>query len=103
VFRDAFRILIDATPEGIDLTQVSAFVRQFDASILDLHDLHVWTIGEGEHALMCHLVVADGKVSAFYPALSRLECALHDRFGLTHVTLELECTECKSGANVCAI
>jgi hypothetical protein len=52
---------------------------------------------------MCHLVVADGKVSTFYPVLNRLECAMHDRFKLTHVTLELECTECKSGTNVCAV
>ena len=103
VFRDAFRILIDATPENVEFDEVTAFIRQFDASILDLHDLHIWTIGEGEHALMCHLVVADDKVSAFYPVLNRLECALRERFKLTHVTLELECTECKSGANVCAI
>lgn len=103
VFRDAFRILIDSTPEDIEFDEVTAFIRGFDASILDLHDLHIWTIGEGEHALMCHLVVADDKVSAFYPVLNRLECALHDKFGLTHVTLELECTECKSGANVCSV
>jgi cobalt-zinc-cadmium efflux system protein len=64
VFRDAFGILIDATPGGIDLTEVTGFVRQFDPSILDLHDLHIWTIGEGERAIMCHLVVADDKVSA---------------------------------------
>jgi cobalt-zinc-cadmium efflux system protein len=101
VFRDSFRILIDSTPHDVDFSDVSAFVKGFDPSIRDLHDLHIWTIGEGERALMCHLVVADDRVSAFYPALARLECALRDSFDITHVTLELECEECKSGENVC--
>ena len=77
------------------------YISGFDPAITGIHDLHIWTLGEGERALMAHLVVADGPVSSFHPLLSRLEQALTEDFSLQHVTLELECGECKSGSNVC--
>lgn len=101
VFRESAGILIDSTPHDIDLAEVRDFVLGFAPEILGLHDLHVWTIGESERALMAHLVVADASVASFHPLLARLECALGEKFGIGHVTLELECDECKSGGNVC--
>jgi cobalt-zinc-cadmium efflux system protein len=102
VFRESASILIDSTPHDVDLAEVRAFILGFAPEIHGLHDLHVWTLGEGERALMAHLVVADGNVASFHPMLSRLECALTGKFTINHVTLELECDECKSGNNVCA-
>jgi cobalt-zinc-cadmium efflux system protein len=74
---------------------------EFSPDITGVHDLHIWTLGEGERALMAHLAVKDAQVSSFHPMLAKLECALRDNFGLNHVTLELECDTCKSGDNVC--
>jgi cobalt-zinc-cadmium efflux system protein len=101
VFRESASILIDSTPHDLSYDTVRRYILDFDPTIVDLHDLHIWTLGEGERALMAHLVVTDGSVSSFYPMLSRLECALAENFSLNHVTLELECGECKSGENVC--
>jgi cobalt-zinc-cadmium efflux system protein len=101
VFRDSLRILIDSTPHDISFSDVTAFIKSFNPAILDLHDLHIWTLGEGERALMCHLVVRDDRVSQFCPVLTQLECALRKDFGITHVTLEMECAECKSNNHVC--
>jgi cobalt-zinc-cadmium efflux system protein len=101
VFREATRILIDSTPEDLSFATVGNYIRSYDPAIRDLHDLHIWTIGEGERALMCHLVVTDGSVSSVHPLLAKLECDLHEKFEITHVTLELECENCKSGDNVC--
>jgi len=101
VFRESASILIDSTPHDLSFDTVRRFIADFDPAISGTHDLHIWTLGEGERALMAHLVVADGPVSSFYPMLSKLECALSENFDLHHVTLELECGECKSGENVC--
>jgi len=101
VFRESASILIDSTPHDLSFDVVRSFIIGFDPAITGIHDLHIWTLGEGERALMAHLVVADGPVSSFHPMLARLECALAESFGLSHVTLELECGECKSGENVC--
>jgi cobalt-zinc-cadmium efflux system protein len=101
VFRESASILIDSTPHDINFDTVRRFIVGFDPQIAGLHDLHIWTLGEGERALMAHLKVKDAEVSSFQPMLSKLECALRDNFGLNHVTLELECDVCKSGDNVC--
>ncbi len=101
VFREAFGILIDSTPEDISFDTVRKFILDFAPEISGVHDLHIWTLGEGERALMSHVKVKDADVSSFQPMLSKLECALRDNFGLNHVTLELECDVCKSGDNVC--
>jgi cobalt-zinc-cadmium efflux system protein len=101
VFRESASILIDSTPHDVNFDTVRRFIIDFAPEISGLHDLHIWTLGEGERALMAHLKVKNADVSSFHPMLSKLECALRDNFGLNHVTLELECDACKSGDNVC--
>jgi cobalt-zinc-cadmium efflux system protein len=101
VFRESASILIDSTPHDVSFDTVRRFILDFAPEITGVHDLHIWTLGEDERALMAHLVVKDSPVSSFYPMLSKLECALTDKFDIAHVTLELECGECKSGDNVC--
>lgn len=101
VFRESTSILIDSTPKDISFDTVRSFILGFDRSILGIHDLHIWALGQGERALMAHLVVPDRNLADFHPLLSRLECALRDNFQIDHVTLELECDQCKSGDRVC--
>jgi cobalt-zinc-cadmium efflux system protein len=101
IFRESASILIDSTPKDLNFEVVRQFVLNFSKDVIDLHDLHIWTIGEGERALMAHIVVADNLISSYHQLLSRLECALKQEFQITHVTLELECDKCKSGENVC--
>jgi cobalt-zinc-cadmium efflux system protein len=101
ILRESASILIDSTPRDISFEAVRKFVLDFDKRVIDLHDLHIWTIGEGERALMAHIVVNDNPISSYHQLLSNLECALIQNFQITHVTLELECDKCKSGENVC--
>lgn len=101
VFRESTSILLDSTPKGLDFATVRQFILDQSPDIKGIHDLHIWTLGEGERALMAHLVVPDRPVSTFYPMLSDLECRLSRTFQIDHVTLELECGECKSRNNVC--
>ncbi|MGQ9707492.1 MAG: cation diffusion facilitator family transporter [bacterium] len=101
VFWQATEILIDLTPNDLRFDDVQHFILGFAPEIEAVHDLHLWTLGEGERALMAHLVVKDGMVSSFHPLLSRLGCGLKERFGINHITIELECGECKSKESVC--
>ncbi len=101
VFRESASILIDSTPHDVGFDTVRRFILGFAPEISGVHDLHIWTLGEGERALMAHLKVKDAEVSSFQPMLTKLECALRDNFEISHVTLELECDACKSGDNVC--
>jgi cobalt-zinc-cadmium efflux system protein len=53
-----------------------------------VHDLHVWTIASGVVSLSCHAVRAPGTSSA--GALSAIRELLHARFGIDHVTVQVE-------------
>lgn len=101
ILRESTSILIDSTPKDLNFAEIQKFVLNYNSRIIDLHDLHIWTLGEGERALMAHIVVNDNLISSYYPLLKDLECALIKNFQITHVTLELECDQCKSGENVC--
>ena len=101
VFRESTSILIDSTPKNVDFNEVRKFILDCDPVVSGVHDLHIWTLGEGERALMAHLVVPDRPLSNFYPMLARLECDLGKKFSIDHVTLELECDKCKSGDTIC--
>ncbi len=102
VFRQSVSILIDSTPQGLSFDEVREFILGFAPEIQAVHDLHIWTLGEGERALMAHLRVKDAPLSSFYPLLYQLECKLKERFGINHTTLELECEKCKSQDNICS-
>jgi cobalt-zinc-cadmium efflux system protein len=101
ILRESASILIDSTPKDLSFEAVRRFILNFDKKVADLHDLHIWTIGEGERALMAHIVVNDNPISSYHQLLSNLECGLKQEFQITHVTLELECAQCKSGENIC--
>jgi len=57
--------------------------------IAKVHDLHIWAMSTTETALTAHLVKPDGKLDD--PLLDQIQHQLHDRFGIEHMTVQLEC------------
>ena len=93
LLRDAVDILMEAAPRDVDLERIQERLVAL-RGVADVHDLHVWTIGSGETALSCHLVVsADGGRSQGREREVLLEEAhelLDDRFGIGHATVQIE-------------
>jgi cobalt-zinc-cadmium efflux system protein len=75
----------DADPETIGRALVA------DREIVEVHDLHVWTVTSGFPALSAHVLVAPD--ADCHAARRRLERTLAERFGLTHTTLQVEHAE----------
>jgi cation diffusion facilitator family transporter len=91
LLREAFDVLLEAAPKGVDLDQVRAHVLGV-AGVLDVHDLHAWTITSGQPVLSAHVVVreevlADGHGGRVLDALC--SCLGH-HFDLEHCTFQLE-------------
>jgi cation diffusion facilitator family transporter len=91
LLREAFDVLLEAAPRGVDLGQVRAHVLGVPG-VLDVHDLHAWTITSGLPVLSAHVVVddevlADGHGGRVLDALC--DC-LGDHFDLAHCTFQLE-------------
>ena len=87
LLRESVALSIDAVPTGIDLDAVAAFLSGLQG-VAKVHDLHVWGISTTEVALTAHLVVPGGIGSDAFHA--RLAKDLHDRFGIEHVTVQVE-------------
>jgi cobalt-zinc-cadmium efflux system protein len=75
----------DADPEAIGRALVA------DRDVVEIHDLHVWTVTSGFPALSAHVLVTPG--ADCHAARRRLERTLANRFGLTHTTLQVEHAE----------
>jgi cobalt-zinc-cadmium efflux system protein len=91
LLRDVVDVLLEATPKGVDLAAVREHIREV-RGVVDVHDLHAWTITSGVPVLSAHVVVdeaciADGRSGE---VLDRLGECLGDHFDVEHCTFQLE-------------
>jgi len=93
IFREATHVLLESAPSHAGLPAVREAICRFDG-VVAVHDLHVWTLGTGSHALAAHVVVDDRRVSEATALLQRINEALHDEFEIDHVTVQFECESC---------
>ncbi len=91
LLREAAHVLLEGTPRGVDAAEVNRVLRTVPG-VRDVHDLHLWTITSGRHAVSAHLVVEEAR-SLHCGDASVLDAAateLSRHFGLTHSTLQVE-------------
>jgi len=89
-------ILLEATPENIDYNEVKQAMEEFD-HVEKVHDLHIWTISSGIPILTAHIILRSECCDSDHWEHCRLsvEEMLEDKFGITHVTLQVEVGECR--------
>ena len=71
--------------------------------VLDVHDLHIWSLGSSTHALSCHVLIEDVPPSASDAILRRVNGVLAERFQIAHTTVQFEHVSCAISENGCAI
>ncbi len=87
LIKESTNVLLEGTPAHINLAAVENAILDTQG-VADVHDLHVWTITSGREALSAHVIHAD---SISQPDLLReLRTKLHDRFGVDHLTIQME-------------
>jgi len=92
----ALRILVEAAPPGIDMDAIEADLGEL-AGVVDVHDLHVWTLTSDMEAATVHLMVRTGTDG--HAVLDQARSLLIERYGISHATLQVEpddhegCTE----------
>jgi cobalt-zinc-cadmium efflux system protein len=99
VARQAMHVLLESVPDHAGLPLVRDTIRNCDG-VVAVHDLHVWTIGSGSHALSAHVVLDDRRLSEATSVLNRITAAMHDEFGIAHVTIQFECESCEDDERV---
>jgi len=84
---ESVSVLMESAPRGIDVDEVRRSIAEF-AGIVEVHDLHVWSITSGLDCLSAHVVVEDNSRHA--ETLTALNDVLHDRYGIDHTTIQIE-------------
>ena len=85
--RDTSRVLMEGSPVEIDIEHVEDTIRLVPG-VVDLHDLHVWSISEGFDVLTVHIVI--GKDHHGTDVVAAVSRRLRERHGLDHVTIQPE-------------
>lgn len=103
LIRESVNVLLEGTPAHIDLGAVEEAIIKTDG-VDDVHDLHIWTITSGLEALSAHVI--HRKEIKQIDLLIELRAKLHERFGIDHLTIQMETADfedetvhfCQAGA-----
>lgn len=93
IIKDSLNILLEGLPKGLKLADVLRDVGNVEG-VIDVHDLHIWSLGAEAHALSCHVLIEDMPPSASDFILRRINDVLRDRFRIHHTTIQFEHTRC---------
>ena len=94
IVRETLNILLEGTPRGISLPDIRETLCAI-SGVEDVHDLHVWSLGSQTHALASHVTIADIPPSESNRILEQIKIKLHDRFHITHTTIQFENVDCE--------
>lgn len=84
---DSANVLLEGTPSHIDLNAVKATITE-TPGVVNVHDLHVWTISSGMEALSVH--IGHDETVSHSALLAKVRERLHEGFGIDHLTIQME-------------
>ena len=102
ILRQTIRILLESTPENVDMDQMVNDLLQVDG-VRGVHDLHVWSISENLRMLSAHIITDDLPVSAAMSIQESINEFLAHNYNIQHATLQMECEGCGNGLLYCEI
>ncbi len=100
VLKNSVHILIEGVPEGISLEKIGRTM-QTATKVLEVHDLHVWSLCSGHIALSAHVTLNEQSLAASDGVMNELKARLRS-FGIEHTTIQFECCNCGQGVVISA-
>ena len=92
---DSVHILLESTPKGVGLEEVTDGVKAIEG-VRDLHHVHLWTITSGIYALSAHVLIEDQMTSLSSQILEDINRFLREKFNIDHTTIQFECEACEA-------
>ena len=98
LLKESLNILLEGTPEGVSLDDVSAAIGAIPG-VASVHDLHVWVLTSGKNSLTAHVVHALD--AAPEQIIDSVQTLVADRFKVFHTTIQCELVACQHSADGC--
>lgn len=89
LLRGAVAILLERAPPHLAPEEIKRAVEGLP-EVVNVHDLHVWTLTPGHHSLSMHVSITQEAAVHFSQATQAIEALLMERFGLDHCTIQVE-------------
>jgi len=93
IIKESLNILLEGLPRGLNLNAVMEAMREIE-DVLDVHDVHIWSLGSSTRALSCHVLIQDLPLSSSDAILQRMNAMLEERFQIHHTTVQFEHVNC---------
>jgi cobalt-zinc-cadmium efflux system protein len=94
IVRETLNILLEGTPRGVSLAAIRSGMEAVEG-VVNVHDLHVWSLGSNSSALACHVTIADIPPSESACILVKLNHILKEHFHISHATIQFEHMGCE--------
>lgn len=94
IVRETLNILLEGAPRGVSLNAIRVGMQEV-AGVVNVHDLHVWSLGSHSSALACHVTIDDIPPSESACILLKLNQILRDHFQIAHTTIQFEHIGCE--------
>ena len=100
VIKEAFLIFLEAVPGNIDFDEVARSIRNMEY-VMDVHDLHIWSLSSQEVALSVHVSIAQEHLAESDRMISLINQKIQKEFGIGHGTIQIETSSCGTPNLLC--
>lgn len=87
LLREVIHVLMEGVPRHVDVIEVGDALAEVEG-VQAVHDLHIWSLSSNQQALAAHVEIV--RLSDWRRLLPQLQRLLHERFAITHATLQPE-------------
>jgi cobalt-zinc-cadmium efflux system protein len=102
IVRETLNILLEGTPRGMSLGRIRAGMESVEG-VINVHDLHVWSLGSQSHALACHVQIDDIPPSESNCILLKINALAKENFHIHHTTIQFEHVGCCEDLEGCVV
>jgi cobalt-zinc-cadmium efflux system protein len=101
VLKEGVNILLEGVPQNIDYDRIKNDIESLE-DVRSIHDLHIWAISSSRLSLSAHLTATSRSTHSSQELLSETKKLLSEKYGISHVTLQIECDCCQDENCGCA-
>jgi cobalt-zinc-cadmium efflux system protein len=101
IIQESLNVLLEGLPRGPELVEVTKSLEQVHG-VIDVHDVHIWSLGSSAHAMSCHVLIEDmppSESNAILQRINDLLCGFH----IHHSTIQFEHTKCALSDTPCSM
>jgi cobalt-zinc-cadmium efflux system protein len=89
ILRQSSHILLEGRPQGMSVEDVARAVLTVPG-VQEVHDVHIWSLGEAHNALSLHARVPDMHLDECERILTEIQAKVAEKFGIGHTTVQME-------------